>query len=73
MSGSAVVTVTGQGKVANPSVQIFGEADDGSPFIANGQGVGAVGAQVARIVSPTLLGLENAAANSSGGSDGTSR
>lgn len=50
-SGSAVVTVTGNGTVANPFVQIFGEADDGSPFIAAGQGVGKVVAQVSRLVS----------------------
>lgn len=55
VSGSAVVTVTDHGKLAVPSVQIFGEADDGSPFIATAHGVGAVGAQLARIVSNSAL------------------
>ena len=51
VSGSAVVTATAHGKVANPFVQIFPHADDGRPFIATAQGVGAVGAQLARVVS----------------------
>jgi hypothetical protein len=43
--------VTGHGKVAHPSIEIYGEADDGTPFMATAQGVGAPGAQVARVVS----------------------
>jgi hypothetical protein len=48
---SAVVTVTDQGKVTNPSVQIFGEAEGRSPFIATAHGVGEVGAHLARVAS----------------------
>ena len=45
------MTVTGNDTVANPNVQIFGKAEDGSLFVAMGTGVGEVGKQVARVVS----------------------
>jgi hypothetical protein len=54
---SAVVTVTGQGKVTNPSVQIFGEAEGRSPFIATAHGVGEVGAHLARVQAILSLRL----------------
>ena len=54
-SGSAVITATANGTIANPTVSVFGEADDGSAFVAVVMGVGAVGAQVARVVSHTHL------------------
>ncbi len=50
--GSAMVTVAENGKTAYPNVEIFGKTDDGVAFSAQGTGVGQVGGQLARVVSP---------------------
>ena len=48
--GASVIDFNTAFIVAEPSVEIWGETDDGKPFFVRASGVGVQGAQFARVV-----------------------